>query len=584
MSIKKRLSVIFSSIAFLFCFFTLQASPEDSLKNVIANTEGEKKLEAIANLMVLKSGGEEGIEYAIMLEEEARKQNNEEYIGNALTVKVMIYINQFNTVKFFPAAEEAKDYLMKKKQFNRYFAVCNFEIKMYLIDGYYETAFLKISSMLEETKKLNNLIGEINVYENMGDAYYIGKHNQKALEAYQRVFYLLNTHYPEFVNNRAEIGIKITENAYKIGDIPLTLLYCDSIKQVVEEFDRTKSKKLENLSSRYIKIVLYAYYALAYYSVGREMEATEAINMAFMYDKEDIFDTYRQTFYYLCSDYFFKRGEYKTALEYIEKGEKLTTAFDELNDGDFMQMKSKILAAMGNSADAYKIEREYAVLADSLNQKRLSQRISELRTLHQVEKLKFQAEQERLKAVNMRLFIAGLTVIILLLACVISIVIYNLNKIKRKNRVLYNRIQSQEALELELKRKEEELRKIVLSGDETPDDETDMLYLRLKELMKDEKNYTDPNLSRKSLASKLGTNEKYLHETIKKHLDLSFSEYITLLRLDYAREMMSKHAQELQIEDIALQSGFGTRQTFHRLFRDRYGLSPSEFSYLLKYS
>ena len=573
----------FFSLALLLCVFTIQASTEDSLRNVITTSDGEEKLNAITNLMVLKIGEKDAIEFAIMLEEEARKQKNEASIGTALMTKSTIYASEIDNEKFFPAAEEAMAYLFEKKQFKNYFLTYSNVIKMHLNNGYYETAYLKISLMLEEAKELNYLYGEINVYENMGDAYYVEKYYQKALESFQKVFSLLNTHYPEQQIFRADIGIKIADNAYKIGDIPLTILYCDSVKQIIDEFDRTKSNHMKNFSTRYLKMSLYTFYALAYISVNRVKEATDAINMAIEYSEDEVEDGFLHFFYYLCSEFYFKKGDNKIAFDYLNKSQELSSSY-EIPDGSFILMKSKILAAMGNIEDAYKAEREYTEHVDSLNQKKLSQRISELRTIHQVEKLEFQAEQERLKTINLRLFIVGLTVIILLLACVILFIIYNLNKIKQKNQVLYQRIQSQEALELELKRKEEALHTKTLSGDEISDDETDLLYLRLKELMKDEKNYTDHNASRKSLASKLGTNEKYLHETIKKHLDLSFTEYINLLRLDYSREMICQRFDELSLEDIAMMSGFGTRQTFHRLFRDRYGLSPSEFSSLLKKS
>ena len=580
---KRTCYKLFFTLALFFFCISIKANVEDSLKNVIAKTDGTEKLEVLANLMVLMLGEKNAIDYALMLEEEARKQNNEEFIGYALANKAAAYFNENNSEMFFPAADEAMAYFLENKQYKRYFVLYNFIIQIHIKECNYETAFLKISSMLDEAKKFNNLFGEINVYENMGDAYYAENHIHKSLEAYQRVFSLLNTHYPDQTIFRAETGIKIAKNAYNIGDIPLIILYCDSVAQIVEELDMTKSYKLENFSTSYIKMLIYAYYALAYTSIGKEKEASDYMNKAFKYAEDDIEDNFRQTFYFLCSNYYFKKGDNKTALEYIEKNEELSTSY-VITNGDILILKSKIMAAMGNFEDAYKAEGKNRELIDSLNQKRLSQRISELRTIHQVEKLEFQAEQERLKAVNLRLFVVGLTVIILLLICVISIIIYNLNKIKRKNLVIYQRIQSQEALELELKRKEETLQTKLLSDNGASDDEADRLYLQLKELMTDEKNYTNPNVTRKTLATKLGTNEKYLHETIKKHLDLSFTEYINLLRLDYAKEMICQRLNELSLEDIAMMSGFGTRQTFHRLFRDRYGLSPSEFSSLLKNS
>ena len=578
---KQRLTVLLLSIILLFNIVQIQANTEDSLRNVISNSEGVEKLNAIIKLYNIKLQGKDAIDCTIMLEEEARKQNNEEYIGAALAYKASIYAYQGNSEKFYPAAEEAMDYLFKRKALLLYFRLYNIVIKMYLYDGYYETAFLKISSMLEDAKKFDYKLGEILVYENMGDAYYAEKHYQKSLESYRKVFSLLSD-IPYKLSLRAEAGFRIAQNAYEAGDMPLTILYCDSALQLVEEYDRTKLPIEENNSTSYLKNVLYANLALVYISAGREKEATDAINMAFKYAEDDIVEDYRGMFYYLCSNYYFKKGEYKTALEYIREFEELSTS-NVIPNGDVLQIKSKILTAMGNFEGAHKVDREYIELTDSLNRKKLSQRVSELHTLHQVEKLEFQAEQKRLEVTNQRQFNIGLMVVVFLLACVILIIIRNLNRTKRKNRVLYQRIQSQEALESELKRKEDALRDNLLSEDKTAEDvETDQIYLSLKELMKDEKNYIDPNVTRKGVATKLGTNERYLYETITKHLGLSFAEYINLLRLDYAREKMSQYLNELSLEDIAIMSGFGTRQTFHRLFRDRYGLSPSEFSNMLK--
>ena len=200
-----------------------------------------------------------------------------------------------------------------------------------------------------------------------------------------------------------------------------------------------------------------------------------------------------------------------------------------------------------------------------------------------VDKHIIQTEQERLKDVDRRFFNIGLIVIFLLFTCLIWIIINDLNQIKSINRILFRRIQSYRAFERELKRKENALSEKLLYDDETSeDDESDYLYLRLKELMKDKKNYTDRNLTRKAIALKLGTNERYLYETITKHFDMSFAEYINLLRLNYAREMIIQNIHTLDLADIALMAGFGTRQTFHRLFRDKYGISPSKFSNMLK--
>ena len=58
---KQRIAVIVISVALLFSVDTIQASPEDSLRNVISNSEGVEKLNALLNLMNLKQHGEDGI-------------------------------------------------------------------------------------------------------------------------------------------------------------------------------------------------------------------------------------------------------------------------------------------------------------------------------------------------------------------------------------------------------------------------------------------------------------------------------------------------------------------------------------------
>jgi len=230
-------------VTLLFCVDTIQASPEDSLRNVISNTEGEEKLKALAKLTDLKMQGEDGLDYVVLLEEEARKQKNEVLIGNALAAKAVIHFNQSNSEKFFPAAEEAMDYLLDRKMLDYYFRIFNIVIQKHLYDGYYETVFLKISLMLEDAKKYNYVFGEICAYKNMGEAYVVEKNFQKAIESYRKAFSLLNTHHPEQFLLMMEVGCDIAETAYNIGDMPLSILYCDSVRQIVEEYERTKTPR-----------------------------------------------------------------------------------------------------------------------------------------------------------------------------------------------------------------------------------------------------------------------------------------------------------------------------------------------------
>jgi len=64
------------------------------------------------------------------------------------------------------------------------------------------------------------------------------------------------------------------------------------------------------------------------------------------------------------------------------------------------------------------------------------------------------------------------------------------------------------------------------------------LYSRIEELLKEPAVFSDPELSRKLLSDRLGSNEKYIREAILEHTGLTFSAYITGIRLAYARELL----------------------------------------------
>ena len=64
---------------------------------------------------------------------------------------------------------------------------------------------------------------------------------------------------------------------------------------------------------------------------------------------------------------------------------------------------------------------------------------------------------------------------------------------------------------------------------------------------------------------------------------MSFNDYINHLRLEHARRLLfSGISEKLTVEAIALNSGFNIRETFHRLFREKYRLTPSEYAKIAK--
>ncbi|MDG3581817.1 helix-turn-helix domain-containing protein [Galbibacter pacificus] len=102
------------------------------------------------------------------------------------------------------------------------------------------------------------------------------------------------------------------------------------------------------------------------------------------------------------------------------------------------------------------------------------------------------------------------------------------------------------------------------------------LKIQLKELMKSEKPYLNPNLNLDELASIMNISRHHASQLINEHFDRNFYEFINLYRVDEAKGML-KEGKNLNIEDIAFQCGFNNRISFYRAFKKSEGVPPTKF-------
>ena len=88
--------------------------------------------------------------------------------------------------------------------------------------------------------------------------------------------------------------------------------------------------------------------------------------------------------------------------------------------------------------------------------------------------------------------------------------------------------------------------------------------------------YLRPGLTIRELAETLQTNRTYLSEYIKAAGNGSFRDWITSLRLAYAKRQMLQYPR-LNIAEIAETAGFISPSHFARMFKEREGISPSRW-------
>ncbi len=88
--------------------------------------------------------------------------------------------------------------------------------------------------------------------------------------------------------------------------------------------------------------------------------------------------------------------------------------------------------------------------------------------------------------------------------------------------------------------------------------------------------WRDPDLDLAELARKLGTNTAYLSRGLNEGLGLGFAEAINGLRVEQVAAQL-QDGSDSDILTLAINAGFGSKATFNRVFKDRFGITPSAY-------
>lgn len=88
--------------------------------------------------------------------------------------------------------------------------------------------------------------------------------------------------------------------------------------------------------------------------------------------------------------------------------------------------------------------------------------------------------------------------------------------------------------------------------------------------------YVQQGLTIKELSEILYTNRTYLSAYIKTTYKMTFREWITSLRLKYAKNILKEHP-EINIQKLAESSGFLSQSNFIKLFSEKEGCTPAKW-------
>ena len=100
----------------------------------------------------------------------------------------------------------------------------------------------------------------------------------------------------------------------------------------------------------------------------------------------------------------------------------------------------------------------------------------------------------------------------------------------------------------------------------------------LKKTIKENRYYEDPELNLRSLAEKLNVHPNELSRIINTSLKKSFNDFINEYRVaEVVWKMQDPTYDHITLQGIAYESGFNSKTTFHRSFKEMTGKSPAEY-------
>ena len=562
----------------------------ERLEKKLPELSGQDKLDTLNYLVqhTAFNSPNKGRFFLKELEQEAIRQNNIRYQAFVKKKMVEIYFYQFDTDSIFQAAAIAEDFARQHQRTKDIFAVQQIVIQRYAAQGEYAKAIKAGKELQNAAKELGDYYGMAMATAGIANNYNAMGIEEDALKHYLESINLLKKSEEEHDMLYLDL-YRVVLHCYTMKmDYKNTALYADTLQAKIEECANKKVTFDLNIYRIALESSLTAMYLD---QKDNEKTYLHLTKMDSLY-KRTPFPTIIYELNGLKADYYIQTGEYEKSLTYFKE------AVDYLKEQEITDLQAfrhytnyaHTLFLLKHYKKAAEIYEEASVLVKENFQQDMYAEMNQLRVMYDLDKLEMQAEKDKLQLSATRNKLIAFVIATALLFAIILIVIYNMRRISKKNLGLVQRIREQDLLEEKLSEQREKLDKLRMlhiteepeTYNETAVSQEEVLIIKLKNFLKDNPVYIDPGINRKSLADMLGTNENYIRTAIKEQLGYTFNEYMNELRLNHAKKLLATSSDECTIEEIAIASGFNSRSTLYRKFREKYDITPDEYRKFIK--
>lgn len=289
-----------------------------------------------------------------------------------------------------------------------------------------------------------------------------------------------------------------------------------------------------------------------------------------------------------ATPYLLLLGKYQAVLDNCRDFKEVMRQQDTLNSQYLSILNLEIQAnvKLENYKTVINLQRDITAIKDSIYQREKQNAALELDALYELNE-----KEARISQQAFQLKIRTITLICILSGALLALFflwrLWHQNcVIRNKNKALVKRINEQFSMQEEMDRSQLGVEKDLSFPEKVEDESGDneeqdkqmnkMIFEKLDYIIKRDKMYLSPDLSREELTRIVRMNNTRFAKMIKENMDTNLNGYINNLRLNYAIHLM-KEQPDYTLRAIAESSGINSMPTFHQLFKGRTGMTPSEF-------
>lgn len=273
------------------------------------------------------------------------------------------------------------------------------------------------------------------------------------------------------------------------------------------------------------------------------------------------------------SQIYYETGRYQAGLELLRQ--ILSISFEHnlttIRINAYEEM-IRFYKKLGDFEEALAVTESLNALHDSIAITETDNKIAELETRYQSKINKETIAQQNTQLKHDRMLIGSLAFVV----CVVVLSLFIILKLFLQKNTSLKKLVSAHS---DLTHKNAQIMKLLpCQPAHKKREDTNHIFTKIYTYLIADQHYLEQTLTLEAVATKTGINREYIRSSIKNEEKCSFKSFINNHRIDYAKKLIMEDFYGNQsIEEVAQKSGFSSRTSFYRTFKEITGFTPAYY-------